>query len=68
MKRALQQAVQEGRGGKGTIYVFATGNGAAFGDNCNFDGYTHSIYSITVGLLTRRTIILTTQKPALPSW
>ncbi|KAG0159780.1 hypothetical protein PDIDSM_7305 [Penicillium digitatum] len=22
-------------------------NGAAFGDNCNFDGYTNSIYSIT---------------------
>lgn len=53
IKRAMTDAVQKGRGGKGSIYVFAAGNGAAYGDNCNFDGYTNSIYSITVGAIDR---------------
>ncbi|KAI9728817.1 MAG: pheromone processing endoprotease [Cirrosporium novae-zelandiae] len=54
IKRAMANAVQRGRGGKGTIYVFAAGNGAAAGDNCNFDGYTNSIYSITIGAIDRK--------------
>jgi kexin len=53
IKRAMLKAVQEGRGGKGTIYVFAAGNGAAAEDNCNFDGYTNSILSITVGAIDK---------------
>ena len=35
--------------GKGSIFVFASGNGGHKGDQCNFDGYTNSIYSVTVG-------------------
>lgn len=54
IRRAMVNAVQNGRGGKGSIYVFASGNGAANDDNCNFDGYTNSIYSITVGAVDRR--------------
>lgn len=54
IKRAMVNGVQEGRGGKGSIFVFAAGNGAVFGDNCNFDGYTNSIYSITVGAIDRQ--------------
>jgi kexin len=54
IKRAMLNAVQNGRGGKGSIYVFASGNGAANEDNCNFDGYTNSIYSITVGAIDRK--------------
>jgi kexin len=46
---ALENAIQKGRGGKGNIYVFASGNGGFQGDDCNYDGYTNSIYSITVG-------------------
>ncbi|KAJ6171203.1 hypothetical protein N7470_000270 [Penicillium chermesinum] len=53
IKRAMVNGVQEGRGGKGSIFVFAAGNGAVYGDNCNFDGYTNSIYSITVGAIDR---------------
>ena len=53
IKKAMVNAVQNGRGGKGTIYVFAAGNGASSQDNCNFDGYTNSIYSITVGAIDR---------------
>ncbi|KAI8073114.1 peptidase S8/S53 domain-containing protein [Gongronella butleri] len=48
---AFINGIEKGRGGKGSIYVFATGNGGEAGDNCNFDGYTNSIYTITVGAL-----------------
>ncbi|KAJ0288022.1 hypothetical protein COL940_002163 [Colletotrichum noveboracense] len=54
IKRAMLKGIQQGRGGKGSIYVFASGNGAANDDNCNFDGYTNSIYSITVGAIDRK--------------
>lgn len=54
IKKAMINAVQNGRQGKGNIYVFAAGNGAGSGDNCNFDGYTNSIYSITVGAIDRK--------------
>ncbi|KKK12007.1 hypothetical protein P175DRAFT_0504358 [Aspergillus ochraceoroseus IBT 24754] len=53
IKRAIVNGVQNGRGGKGSVFVFAAGNGASSGDNCNFDGYTNSIYSITVGAIDR---------------
>lgn len=56
IKQALVDAVQRGRKGKGAIYVFAAGNGAAADDNCNFDGYTNSIYSITVGAIDRQNL------------
>jgi kexin len=48
---AFKNGIEKGRDGKGSIYVFATGNGAASFDNCNFDGYTNSIYTITVGAI-----------------
>lgn len=54
IRRAMLNAVQNGRNGLGNIYVFASGNGAASDDNCNFDGYTNSIYSITVGAVDRK--------------
>ncbi|KAA8649890.1 kexin kexB [Aspergillus tanneri] len=53
IRKAMVNGVQRGRGGKGSIFVFAAGNGAVYGDNCNFDGYTNSIYSITVGAIDR---------------
>ncbi|KAH3680904.1 hypothetical protein WICMUC_000047 [Wickerhamomyces mucosus] len=54
VKNALIRGVTEGRDGKGAVYVFASGNGAHHGDNCNYDGYTNSIYSITVGAIDHR--------------
>ncbi|TFK42488.1 peptidase S8/S53 domain-containing protein [Crucibulum laeve] len=48
IKKALVNGINNGRSGKGSIFVFASGNGAAHGDQCNFDGYTNSIYSVTV--------------------
>ncbi|KAL8714898.1 MAG: hypothetical protein Q9220_001411 [cf. Caloplaca sp. 1 TL-2023] len=54
IRKAMVNAIQKGRQGRGSIYVFAAGNGAGAGDNCNFDGYTNSIYSITVGAIDRK--------------
>ncbi|TFY82973.1 hypothetical protein EWM64_g1044, partial [Hericium alpestre] len=48
IRRAMLNGIQNGREGKGSVFVFASGNGAASGDQCNFDGYTNSIYSVTV--------------------
>lgn len=53
IRKAMVNGVQKGRAGKGSVFVFAGGNGAAKEDNCNFDGYTNSIYSITTGAIDR---------------
>lgn len=54
IRRAMVNGVQKGRNGLGSIYVFAIGNGAANDDDCNFDGYTNSIYSVSVGGIDRK--------------
>ena len=46
--KALERGIREGRGGKGVIYVWASGNGGSHGDDCNCDGYTASIYTLSV--------------------
>ncbi|ODV76896.1 uncharacterized protein CANTADRAFT_24155 [Suhomyces tanzawaensis NRRL Y-17324] len=51
VKKAFIKGVQAGREDKGSVYVFASGNGGRSSDSCNFDGYTNSIYSITVGAI-----------------
>ncbi|OAA40570.1 kexin-like protease [Metarhizium rileyi] len=53
IRRAMLTSIQQGRKGLGSIFVFASGNGARSEDNCNFDGYTNSIFSITVGAISR---------------
>ncbi|KAJ7381603.1 PC3-like endoprotease variant B, partial [Desmophyllum pertusum] len=50
-QEALMQGALKGRGGKGNIYVWATGNGGLTDDDCNCDGYTTSIYTISVGCI-----------------
>eukprot|EP00123_Amoebidium_parasiticum_P007437 comp18124_c1_seq1/m.18813 comp18124_c1_seq1/g.18813 ORF comp18124_c1_seq1/g.18813 comp18124_c1_seq1/m.18813 type:complete len:698 (-) comp18124_c1_seq1:43-2136(-) len=45
---ALERGVRMGRNGKGSIYVFASGNGRSI-DNCNCDGYANSIYTLSIG-------------------
>ncbi|GAM82694.1 hypothetical protein ANO11243_006770 [Dothideomycetidae sp. 11243] len=54
IKRAMLNGIQNGRGKLGSIFVFAIGNGAANDDDCNFDGYTNSIYSVSVGGIDRQ--------------
>ncbi|EDQ92062.1 uncharacterized protein MONBRDRAFT_14515, partial [Monosiga brevicollis MX1] len=49
-RKALENGVQNGRQGKGSIFVFASGNGGS-SDSCNCDGYTNSMYTISIGAL-----------------
>ena len=44
----LEYAIHTGRDGKGTIFVFAAGNGGGKQNNCNNDGYANSMYTIAV--------------------
>lgn len=46
---ALQHGVIAGRKGFGSIFVVASGNGGQYDDNCNYDGYANSIYTVTIG-------------------
>ncbi len=48
---AMQNAVAGGRDGKGTIFVWAAGNGRGNGDNSNYDGYANRIETIAVGAM-----------------
>jgi furin len=53
-KLALSEGVRKGRGGKGSIFVWATGNGGMVDDDCNCDGYVSSIESISIGSMSDR--------------
>ncbi|CAL8375620.1 unnamed protein product [Arctogadus glacialis] len=44
----LERAGSKGRGGRGSIFVWASGNGGREQDNCNCDGYTNSIYTLSI--------------------
>ncbi|XP_068980359.1 neuroendocrine convertase 1-like isoform X1 [Bombus flavifrons] len=46
---ALERGIAMGRGGRGSIYVWASGNGGLRSDDCGCDGYVGSIYTIAVG-------------------
>lgn len=49
---ALSNATATGRGGRGTILVWAGGNGLDANDNANYDGYANSIYTIAIAAHT----------------
>ncbi len=51
---AFVKGITEGRNGKGVIYVWASGNGGRHGDNCDCDGYTGSIYTISVSSVSEQ--------------
>ncbi|XP_065415153.1 furin isoform X2 [Chrysemys picta bellii] len=42
-----------GRGGLGSIFVWASGNGGREHDSCNCDGYTNSIYTLSISSTTQ---------------
>jgi furin len=52
-RQAFLKGITQGRQGKGSIYVWAAGNGGRYQDNCNCDGYTSSVYTITIGGVTQ---------------
>lgn len=43
----------QGRVGKGSIFVWAAGNGGLYDDHCGADGYINSIYTIAIGAITQ---------------
>jgi len=47
-KRAFLNGVTRGRKGKGSIFVWASGNGGRHVDDCNCDGYTNSIFTLSI--------------------
>ncbi|XP_074605697.1 proprotein convertase subtilisin/kexin type 4-like [Brevipalpus obovatus] len=52
-KQAFINGIKKGRGGKGSIFVWASGNGGRRDDNCNCDGYTNSIYTLSISSATQ---------------
>lgn len=48
-KAAFENAIVNGRGGRGTIFTWAAGNGRCSNDNICLDGYASSRYTIAVG-------------------
>ncbi|XP_019768309.2 neuroendocrine convertase 1 [Dendroctonus ponderosae] len=53
-KEAIERGITQGRAGKGSIYVWASGNGGSRGDNCNCDGYLASPYTISIGSASQK--------------
>uniref|UniRef100_A0AAX7UYJ4 P/Homo B domain-containing protein n=1 Tax=Astatotilapia calliptera TaxID=8154 RepID=A0AAX7UYJ4_ASTCA len=49
----LQDSVQTGRQGRGSIFVWPSGNGGERGDYCSCDGYSNSIYTISISSSTQ---------------
>jgi proprotein convertase subtilisin/kexin type 2 len=59
--QAIKMGREQGRNGKGSIYVFPAGNGGCYptfrtttscsNDNANFDGYVNQLGQITVGAI-----------------
>ncbi|TFK15754.1 versican core protein [Platysternon megacephalum] len=47
-QKAFEYGIKQGRNGKGSVFVWASGNGGRQGDNCDCDGYTDSIYTISI--------------------
>ncbi|XP_025411999.1 neuroendocrine convertase 1-like isoform X2 [Sipha flava] len=49
---AFEIGTTQGRNGKGSIYVFASGNGRLLFDNCAADGYVGNIHTIAISSAT----------------
>jgi hypothetical protein len=45
---------EQGRKGLGNIFVWASGNGAHKGDSCSFDGYSTSIFTMSISSASYR--------------
>lgn len=55
--RAFVDGVKEGRRGLGSIFVWASGNGGRERDNCNCDGYTNSIWTLSISSATENGLV-----------
>ena len=52
-RKAFLNGITRGRNGLGSIFVWASGNGGRQTDNCNCDGYTNSIYTLSISSATQ---------------
>nr|XP_060611444.1 furin [Anolis sagrei ordinatus]XP_060611445.1 furin [Anolis sagrei ordinatus]XP_060611446.1 furin [Anolis sagrei ordinatus] len=52
-EEAFYRGVSQGRNGLGSIFVWASGNGGREHDSCNCDGYTNSIYTLSISSTTQ---------------
>ncbi|KAK2713282.1 hypothetical protein QYM36_009226 [Artemia franciscana] len=52
-KKAFINGIMRGRKGKGSIFVWASGNGGRYEDSCNCDGYTNSIFTLSISSATQ---------------
>ena len=59
----LEQAVENGRDGLGTIFVQAAGNTRQYGDDVNLHNFQNSRYNITVAATSMRGTILDYSNP-----
>ncbi|GCB63232.1 hypothetical protein scyTo_0013176 [Scyliorhinus torazame] len=50
---AFFKGISQGRGNLGSIFVWASGNGGREHDSCNCDGYTNSIYTLSISSTTQ---------------
>jgi furin len=55
--RAFIEGVTKGRNGLGSIFVWASGNGGREHDNCNCDGYTNSIWTLSISSATENGLV-----------
>lgn len=51
---SIADGVANGRGGKGVIYIWSSGNTRQAGDHANFQGFINSRYTISVGAVDRK--------------
>ena len=51
-KMAMREALETGRGGRGSVWVWAAGNGGHNQDDCNYDGYANSPFTVAIGAVT----------------
>ena len=51
-REAFYRGIRTGRSGKGNIFVWASGNGGSRQDSCSADGYTTSIYTLSISSAT----------------
>lgn len=53
----LEEGAKKGRQGKGSIFVFAAGNGGQDYDNCAYNGYANSVFTIAISGVSRNGLI-----------
>ena len=62
----LLDGVTNGRGGLGTIFVWAAGNGKVENDNVNYDGWANSRFTIAVSAIDHNGVQSSYSEPGAP--